>query len=100
MPSLQRLVAPSFSPDSLSIAGICNTATPAWLLGYRTQMGVTFPLISQGAGALFAKYRVGALYGASPPSYFIIDRRGIIQFRIDDQFGRFEDMINTIRTLL
>jgi peroxiredoxin len=100
LPSLQWVVLPSFPSDILSIVGICNTATVTWLLNYRPQKGITYPMIQDASSVLFTKYRVGGIFGRKPPTYVIIDRAGVVRYRIDDQFNKFDEMIATIRTLL
>ena len=82
------------------IVGICNTTTAAWLLNYRAQKGIAFPMIDDEGSGLFVLYRVGSIYGKLPPTYLIIDQGGVVRYRIDDQFGKFDEMIATIQSLL
>lgn len=100
MPSIQWTLRVEFSEEDVAIIGINNTGSVNWLRAYTGQKAISYPFIFDGSGELFNLFEVGPAYGNIPPSYLIIDRNGIIQYRIDDTFYRTDEMKEKIEELL
>ncbi len=100
MPSFQWELRPAVSVDSLVIAAINNTSSVSWLNTYRGQQGITYPLVYDSTSKVFQAYQVGPQYGNAPPTYIIIDPKGVIQYRTDDKFNRTAEIIEKVRSVL
>ncbi|MBP1655629.1 MAG: AhpC/TSA family [Bacteroidetes bacterium] len=100
MPSFQWELRPAVSPDSLVIAAINNTSSTSWLNTYRGSRGITYPLVYDSTSQIFQAYQVGTQYGNAPPTYIIIDTKGVIQYRVDDKFNRTSEIIAKVRDVL
>ena len=100
MPSFQWELRPEFSRDSLIIAAVNNTSSVSWLNNYRGQTGITYPLIYDSTSQIFRAYQVGSQFGNVPPTYVIIDTKGIVQYRTDDKFNRTAEITEKVRALL
>jgi hypothetical protein len=94
------LIRSTFSEDLLTIWAIENRASEDWLINYANQMGITYPFIFDASSEIFDTYQVGLSFGTIPPNYFILDQNGIVQYRIDGIFDRFEEMKAKIEELL
>ena len=90
----------SFPRESLAVVGVNNTSSVTWLRTYRTQSGVAYPLVYDSSSALFGAYRVGISFGNVPPTFIIIDRKGVVRYRIDNLYKRTSEMYTMIRNLL
>jgi peroxiredoxin len=77
-----------------------NTSSVSWLKSYRAQYGITFPLIFDQQSPLFNLYQVGGSFGNTPPTYVIIDTAGVVRYRFDAKFNRFEEIKSDIQGLL
>lgn len=100
MPSVQWLIRTQVSNDSLKILAVNVTSSSVWLQNYANQRGITCSMVYDNQGVLTKDYEVGAAYGNTPPTFIIIDPQGIIRYRIDNQFNKAQEMLNTIRLLL
>ncbi len=76
------------------------TSSESWLNNYRGQTGITYPMIFDGSGQIRQMYQVGSPYGNIPPTYVIIDPKGIVRYRVDDSFNRTTEIIAAVRTVL
>jgi peroxiredoxin len=97
---VQWQIFTSFPRESLSVLGVNNTSSKTWLRTYRTQSGVAFPLVYDDSSALFHTYQVGAAFGNQPPTFIIVDGKGVVRYRIDNVFKHTEEIWNKIRELL
>lgn len=100
MPSVQWQVYAAFSHDSVAVLGINKSASVAWLKSYSGQRGISYPFIYDTDGSLFNLYEVGASFGNIPPTFVIIDTKGIVRYRIDDTFNKAPEMAAKVRELL
>jgi len=100
LPSVQWLIRTQISYDSLTILAVNASSSATWLKNYASEKGISYSLVYDGKGVLYQAYEVGATYGNTPPTFIIIDRQGIIRYRIDDQFNRESEMRDTIRQWL
>jgi peroxiredoxin len=80
--------------------GINNSSSVSWLQDYVKQSGISYPFIFDSDSSLFSAYQVGFGFGNLPPTYIIIDQQGIVQYRIDNQYNRFQEMKDKIDELL
>ena len=90
----------AFSHDSVAVVGINKSASVAWLKSYSGQRAIGYPLIYDADGSLFNLYQVGETYGNTPPTFVIIDTKGIVRYRIDDTFNKAAEMAAKVRELL
>lgn len=100
LPSINRDVSRKISKDSLLVVGINQSSSINWLKTYSNIYGISYPFIFDINGDLFDSYQVGVPYGNIPPSYIIIDTKGIIKYRIDDTFNKSKEMYEKIESLL
>ena len=82
------------------IAAVNNTASESWLNSYRGQTGISYPMIFDTTSKIFQSYQVGPQYGNTPPTYVIIDPKGVVRYRVDNTFNRTPEIIETIRRVL
>jgi alkyl hydroperoxide reductase subunit AhpC len=71
-----------------------------WLINYRNLRGITYPLIFDDKSPIFKKYEVGGSFGNNPPTYVLIDTKGIVKFRSDNRFNLTDSLATMIRALL
>ena len=96
MPNIRDIIRSQFTYDQLTVVGICNTTSSAAELQYIVApIGDTFPFLFDQGSAIFNTYEV---YGI--PSYFIIDQEGNVQYRIDAEYDRIDEMKAKIEELL
>ena len=95
LPAIYGLIWLQYSQDDLAVIAINNTSSVQWLQVYAGQRGITYPFIYDTSSSLFNTYQVN-----TPPTYIIIDREGIVQYRIDDQFNKYFEMKDKIEELL
>lgn len=100
MPSVQWLIRAQIPKDSLTILAVNASSSSAWLQNYAGQMGIAYSLVYDVKGVLYKDYEVGTAYGNIPPTFIIIDRQGVIRYRIDDQFNRASEIRDTVRQWL
>jgi len=84
----------------VTVIGVNNTSSIAWLKNYRGQTAIAYPFVFDQKGDLFGLYQVGGSYGNLPPTYIIIDKSGIVKYRVDKEFNRFQEMKAVIDGLL
>ena len=77
-----------------------NTSSATWLRNYRGQTGISYPFIYDQKSDLNRLYEVGGSFGNNPPSYFIVDKAGIVRYRVDQKYNRFVEIKAVIDTLL
>ena len=82
------------------IAAVNNTASESWLNSYRGQIGITYPMIFDATSKIFQSYQVGPQYGNTPPTYIIIDPKGVVRYRADNKFNRTAEIVAAIRSVL
>ena len=92
MPSIQWLVNVAFTPDQLTIIAVNNTSSVTWLRNYRAQTGISYLFVYDQTSNLNRLYEVGSTFGNNPPSYLIIDKGGIVRYRVDQKYNRFDEM--------
>ena len=96
MPDIRDIIRSQFTYDQLTVVGICYTASSAAELQYIVApIGDTFPFLFDQEIVIFNAYEV-----YSTLSYFIIDQEGNVQFRIDDEYNRIDEMKAKIEELL
>lgn len=69
-------------------------------MNYSIGRGITYPFVFDEESSLFDSYQVGPQFGNTPPTYVIIDQQGIVQYRTDDRFNRYDEMKDKIEELL
>ncbi len=84
----------------MTVIGLNNTSSVAWLKNYRGQTAISYPFVFDQKGDLFGLYQVGGSFGNLPPTYIIVDKAGIVKYRIDKEYNRFQDMKSVIEGLL
>lgn len=84
----------------MTMLAVNNTSSVTWLKNYRGQYGISYPFVYDEKSELFNLYQVGGLYGNNPPTYVIIDKAGVVRFRSDNQFNRFEEIKGIIEGFL
>jgi hypothetical protein len=77
-----------------------NLASTAWLRAYRPSKGIMYPMAFDSTGQVFSPYRAGALYGNTVPCLILVDKRGIVRFRSDNQFNMVLVLSDKITELL
>ena len=77
-----------------------NTASVVWLKNYRVQYGISYPFVYDQKSEIFNIYQVGGSYGNDPPTYVIIDKAGVVRFRLDKQYNRFDELRSIIDSLV
>ena len=100
MPSIQWIIYAAFSPDRVAVVGVNNTSSVVWLKNYRGQTAISYPFVFDQQSDLFRLYQVGGSYGNLPPTYIIIDKNGIVKYRKDFEYNRFQEMKSVIEELL
>jgi len=100
LPSINRDISKKISEDSLLVVGINKSSSVSWLKTYSSMYGISYPFIFNQNGNLFNSYQVGSAYGNIPPTYIIIDTKGIVKYRTDDKFNRTNEMYEEIKSLL
>jgi peroxiredoxin len=100
LPSFQRILSAAFPVDKLTIIGINSSSSKSWLLTYRGQYGISYPLVFDDQSKLFSAYQVGPTFGNIPPSYVLIDTKGVVRFRTDDKFDQTEAISKKVSELL
>jgi peroxiredoxin len=100
LPSIQWTIHAAFSPNQVSVVGVNYSSSVAWLKNYRGQKGISYPFVFDPQTDLFRLYQVGSPYGNIPPTYIIIDTAGVVKYRTDNQYNRFQEMKTTIEGLL
>jgi peroxiredoxin len=100
LPSIEGIIWASYSSDDLAVIAINADASIAWLQNFIGEKGLTYPFIFDDGGAIFDLYQVGSVFGNAPPTYIIIDQDGVVQYRTDNEYDTFDDMVDTIDTLL
>jgi len=86
--------------DRFTVIGVNNTSSVLWLVNYSTMRGISFPFIFDDKSPIFNKYQVGGSYGNSPPTYVLIDTKGVVKFRSDNRFNLTDSLASMIRGLL
>ncbi len=86
IPSVQISIRQQIDESKLEIIGVHTQASKDWLMNYVQRKNLSFPMIS-GGGELMSLYHIGWSYGNNTPSYFIIDKNGIIKNRFDGATG-------------
>lgn len=80
--------------------GVNNTSSTIWLVNYRNQRGISFPFIFDDKSQIFKQYEVGGSYGNNPPTYVLIDGKGVVRFRTDNRFGQTDSLAAKVTQLL
>ena len=57
-------------------------------------------MIFDATSKIFQSYQVGPQYGNTPPTYIIIDPKGVVRYRVDDKFNRTPEIVAAIRSVL
>ena len=84
----------------MTVIGVNNTSSVSWLKNYRGQAGISYPFVFDQQSDFFRLYQVGGSYGNVPPSYIIIDKSGIVKYRVDREYNRVQEMKTVIEGLL
>jgi peroxiredoxin len=100
LPSLTWDIRYEISEDLLFVCGLNNTTTKQWLQNLRSKTGVSFPLICDSESKVFNSYQVGAQFANDPPTYIIIDKKGIVRYRTDDVTKKINEMKKIIQELI
>ncbi len=61
---------------------------------------LTFPIVYVDNFSLFGMYNVGYEWGRIPPSWFVIDKEGVIQLRRDNAYDSVTIMYSKMNELL
>ncbi len=67
---------------------------------YAGSHGITFPIDYDQQDNYFNLFQVGAVYSNIPPTWIIVDKKGIIQYRADTAYGKAAEMKAKIVELL
>ena len=96
MPDIRDIIRSQFTYNQLTVVGICYTASSAVeLRDIVSPIGDTFPFIFDERSSIFNTYEVFGI-----PSYFIIDQEGNVQYRLDAEYNRIDEMKAKIEELL
>lgn len=76
------------------------SSSVTWLKNYRGEKGISYSFVFDPQTDLFRLYQVGSSYGNYPPTYIIIDTAGVVRYRADNQYNRFQEMKTKIEGLL
>jgi peroxiredoxin len=82
------------------VIGVNNTSSTIWLVNYRNQRGISFPFIFDDKSKIFNQYEVGGAYGNNPPTYVLVDTKGIVKFRSDNKYKQTDSLAVKIQSLL
>jgi hypothetical protein len=100
IPSLQQLIVSPLDTNKVAVIVLNQTASKEWLIQYAQDKNLTFPIIAN-ADSIHSAYHIGAIpYGNPMPSYFIINSKGIIDRRVDGQFGMIPQLKARILELI
>ncbi len=90
-----------YSHDEVMVLAVNADASKSDLQAYLAGRGITFPCILDEDHSVFDSYQVGFTeYGNSPPTYLIIDRKGIVRYRTDNEFNTIGAMKQKIDEIL
>ncbi len=95
MPAVHGLIWQHFPQDQVAVIAVNQTGSVNWLAEYAAQRGITFPFIYDEEGLLYALYEV-----SSSLAYVIIDQHGVVRYRYDGQYDRYNEIQNLIEDLL
>lgn len=87
MPSFQYVIYTKYDTTKFSLIAFENLSSTAWLKSYRPTKGITYPVVFDSTGGTFSTYKVGISFGNPPPSYLLIDKKGIVRYRTDAQYN-------------
>lgn len=73
MPAIQRVYA-KYRGQNFTVLAVDLQESEAQVADFIGQMGLTFPILIDQEGTVFARYRVNGL-----PSTFFVDRQGVIR---------------------
>jgi peroxiredoxin len=90
----------AFPSSKLTIVGINSSSSGTWLRTYGGQYGISYPLVFDEQNKLFTAFQVGPTYGNIPPTYVLIDTKGIVRLRTDDRFDQAEIISTKVTELL
>lgn len=92
---MQSLIYDAY-PDSLVTACAINMDSP---VDYLRTFNLHMP-VAHHAESIFSRMKIGWQYGAYPPLYLLIDKRGIIRWRSNGQgtitFTQLAEMVETL----
>lgn|GEM_PF-2067208 len=101
MPSVQQSIWETLGQrDDVNVLCVMNRVDAAGLANYVQRKGLGYPFVHAEDDALFALYQVGYQWAKYPPSWFVIDKNGVIRQRLDNAYDQVESLKTLIETLL
>jgi len=100
LPFVYGLVWLSYPQEDIAVIAIENLSSVNWLRNYAQGRGITYPFIFDENNDIFDSFQIGSEFGNTPPTFIIIDREGIIQYRTDNEFDTIWDIKSKIEELL
>jgi len=77
-----------------------SKSSTSWLKTYRTSKGISYPMVFDTTGQVSSLFRAGAVFGNQPPTYVLVDKKGIVRFRSDGEFNKVVQLSDSITVLL
>ena len=97
---MQNDIIPNIDTEKVVVVGlILGIYDETWLETYKAEKGITFPLFMTEEYS-YADYEIGWAFGNFAPSYFVIDKDGIVQKRYDSLYGIAGQILADLETLV
>jgi hypothetical protein len=82
------------------MAALEPLSSTGWVRNYRSSKGLGYPMVFDSTGRVSSLYRSGIAHGNNPPTYILIDKKGIVRFRSDGVFNKVLQISDSITVLL